>query len=102
MKKYAIDFDGTIDLSEETYPYPVKPNYELIEFLKKKQKNGDKLILNTLREGTSLKIAIAYCEYLGLYFDAINTNLVEDILKWGYNPRKICADYYIDDRNKNI
>lgn len=97
--RISVDFDNTIDLSAEDYPFPNKPNYKLIEWLKEKQLKGDKLILNTLREGTYLDIAIAYCNHLGLYFDAINNNLTDDILKWGYNPRKISTDIYIDDRS---
>lgn len=99
--RISCDFDNVLDLSEQDYPYCHKPNIELIEKLKQRQLNGDKLILNTLRESKILKIAVAFLEYHGLYFDRINDNLIEDILKWGYNPRKISADIYIDDRNVN-
>jgi len=100
--RIAVDFDNTLNLVESDYPYAAHPNIELIEFLKKRQIQGDKLILNTLREGPVLKIAVAFCEYNNLYFDAINDNLLEDVIKWGYNPRKISADVYIDDRNKTL
>jgi len=99
MKRYAVDFDGTLNLNESEYPYCYSPNTALFKFLIDKQKQGDKIILNTLREGAVLEMAVAFCEYNGLIFDAINDNITEDIVKWGYNPRKISADYYIDDRN---
>ena len=100
--RYSVDFDGTINKNDSEYPYCYSPNLELIEFLKNEQHKGAKLILNTLREGKVLDIALAFCTYHGLIFDKINDNLDEDIEKWGYNPRKISADVYIDDKNVNI
>lgn len=100
--RIAIDFDGVINTNDSDYPYAHSPNIKLIELLKELQNKGHKLILNTLREGAVLNIAVSFCEYHGLYFNAINNNLIEDILKWGYNPRKISADYYIDDKNIDI
>jgi hypothetical protein len=102
MKRFAVDFDNTLNLNEDEYPYCCSPNTELFKFLIAKQKNGDKIILNTLREGPALEIAVAFCKYNGLIFNAINESLPEDIIKWGYSPRKVCADYYIDDRNIDI
>lgn len=39
----AVDFDGT--LCENKWPEIGMPNEELIEYLKKRQANGEKLIL---------------------------------------------------------
>jgi len=103
MSRVAVDFDGTLDLSpEEQFPYCSKPNKELFKVLIERQKQGDKIILNTLRENIKLDMAIAFCKYNGLEFDKINDNLEEDINLWGENTRKISADIYIDDRNKSI
>ena len=98
-QRISCDFDGCINLNDNEYPFPHSPNLYLINWLKEQQREGSRLILNTVREGLVLKIAVAFCEYHGLYFDRINDNLIEDILKWNVNPRKISADIYIDDRN---
>lgn len=98
---YAVDFDGTINLSE-TYPQLGDPNLELIGFLKSRQQSGDKVILWTCREGDLLKSAVKYCKNYGLEFDAVNDNIRENIEQWNNNCRKVFADYYIDDRNASF
>lgn len=96
---YAVDFDGTLcHYSEETWPEIGKPREGLIDFLKKKQADGDKLILWTCRCGEHLSRAVEWCEQHGLIFDAINENLPEQIAIYGEDSRKVCADVYIDDR----
>lgn len=95
---YAVDFDGT--LCENAWPKIGKPNLPLIEFLKKEQKSGNKIILWTMREGILLNDAMVW---LGRGFDlvpdAVNDNL--DLMKetYGNNPRKVFANVYIDDHN---
>lgn len=97
MAIYAIDFDGTISWGQ--YPDCGKPNMGLIEFLKKKKKDGNKLILWTMREGKPLEAAVEWCRNYGLEFDAVNDNLPEMKEKYQNNPRKIFCDYYIDDNH---
>ena len=41
----------------------------------------------------------AWCEEIGLVFDAVNDNLPENVSRYKNNCRKVNADYYIDDRN---
>lgn len=94
---YAVDFDGT--LCEGRYPEIGEANYELIRFLRQERIRGNKIILNTLREGERLQEAILWCSRQGLTFDAVNDNLPEMKKRYGDNPRKISADRYIDDRN---
>jgi hydroxymethylpyrimidine pyrophosphatase-like HAD family hydrolase len=48
----AVDFDGT--LCENKWPEIGMPNEELIEYLKKRQANGEKLILWTSRNESVL------------------------------------------------
>lgn len=95
-KIYAVDFDGTLSFGE--WPNVGPANCKLIEFLKEKKNQGDKLILWTCREADALQRAIRWCEEQGLIFDAINDNIPEIVMHYGTNSRKISCDYYIDDK----
>lgn len=95
-KVIAIDFDGT--LFEDAYPAIGAPIWPIINLAKKARKNGDRLILWTLREKELLANAITACALVGLYFDAINANLTDEVEKWKHDPRKVAADEYLDDR----
>ena len=65
----AVDFDGT--LCENKWPEIGMPNEELIEYLKKRQANGEKLILWTNRVGNRLDEAVKWSAEKGLVFDAV-------------------------------
>lgn len=93
----AVDFDGTLCASK--WPGLGSPNTKLIEYLKRQQEKGDKLILWTCRTGELLDNAVSWCSDNGLCFDAINENIPERVeLYGGEDSRKISADFYIDDR----
>ena len=96
----AVDFDGT--LCENKWPEIGMPNEELIEYLKKRQINGEKLILWTNRVGNRLDEAVKWSAEKGLVFDAVNENLPEIVEAFGVDSRKIFANEYIDDRNRSI
>lgn len=96
----AVDFDGT--LCENKWPEIGMPNEELIEYLKKRQTNGEKLILWTNRVGNRLDEAVKWSAEKGLVFDAVNENLPEIVEAFGVDSRKIFANEYIDDRNRSI
>lgn len=96
----AVDFDGT--LCENKWPEIGMPNEELIEYLKRRQTNGEKLILWTSRNEEQTKDAVEWCKDHGLAFDAVNDNLPEIVEAFGGNCRKIFANEYIDDRNRSI
>ena len=93
---FAVDFDGTLSLGQ--WPEVGPANDNLIDYLKDRQRSGDKLILWTCRAGEALDSAVSFCTDNGLMFDAINDNLPEVTQKYGNNSRKISCDYYIDDR----
>lgn len=93
----AVDFDGT--LCKNAWPGVGEPNTALIDFLIKRRAQGDKIILWTMREGKPLLDAIYWCHEHGLQFDAVNDNLKEQQEKYHNNPRKVYADWYIDDHN---
>jgi hypothetical protein len=94
---YAVDFDGT--LCVDKYPEIGPPRYDIINFIKRRRADGDKVILWTCRSGPFLEAALAWCVRHGLEFDAVNDNLADNVACHNNNSRKVCADYYIDDRS---
>ena len=95
----AVDFDGVI--VENRFPSIGRPHIGVINSLIERRKKGDKLILWTCRCGPTLIDAVAFCRNMGLEFDAVNENLQMMIDKYGSDSRKVYADCYIDDRNKD-
>ena len=95
---YAVDFDGT--LCENKWPEIGEPNMPLIEFLVSEQEKGNVVILWTMREGKALYEAVRWlvkeCDFVP---DIVNDNTDEMKKFYGNNPRKVFANYYIDDHN---
>ena len=91
----AIDFDGC--LCENKWPEIGAPNVEVIDAARREKQNGAALILWTCRVGERLGEAVAWCERLGLTFDAVNANLPERIAAYQNDCRKVNADEYWDD-----
>ena len=58
VKIIAVDFDGT--LCENSWPEIGEPNEELIEYLRNRKKDGDKLILWTCRVEDMLQKAVVH------------------------------------------
>lgn len=92
----AVDFDGC--LCENAWPKIGEPKQNIIDALLERQKNGAKLILWTCRVEGKLTEAISWCAARGLFFDAINANLEENIEAFGNDCRKVFADEYWDDK----
>ena len=99
-KVIAIDFDGT--LFADNYPQIGAPIWPTINRAKKARESGASLILWTLREKELLADAIMACALVGLYLDAINANLPEEVERWHHDPRKVAATEYWDDRAVNL
>lgn len=93
---FAVDFDGV--LCRNAWPKIGEPLERNIEWIRELRALGNKIILWTNRERLRLDQAVEWCREHGLEFDAINDNLPEVIAYYGDNPRKISADYYIDDK----
>ena len=79
----AVDFDGTLSMGE--WPEVGPANTNLFDFLKRKQDQGDRLILWTCRAGEPLEKAVDFCKENGLIFDAVNDNLPEIVEMYGNN-----------------
>lgn len=99
---YAVDFDGTLYIGDN-WPYVEGDNWNwplisAIEYLQKIRPN-DQWVLWTCRDGWDLKLALKGIRSLPIRFDAINDNAPEAIRRYGCNPRKVIADYYIDDKS---
>lgn len=94
----AVDFDGTI--VEDRYPSIGDELPFATDTLKMLIKDRHKLILWTVRDGSLLDEAVAWCRERGVEFYAVNRDYPEETL--GNNPnysRKLKADLFIDDRN---
>lgn len=92
----AVDFDGT--LVTNVWPEIGTPIAPVIEYVKRRQKNGARLILWTNRTGEPLEKALAWCEENGIVLSAVNENLPDIIEAFGGDCRKIFANEYLDDR----
>jgi len=92
----AVDFDGTI--VENKYPEIGKEKQFAIQTLCTLQKQGNRIILFTSREGELLDAAVAFCHERGLDFFAVNANQPPDAM-FPQHTAKVIADVYIDDRN---
>jgi hydroxymethylpyrimidine pyrophosphatase-like HAD family hydrolase len=97
---YAVDFDGT--LCENKWPEIGKPIQPMIDYCIKLREEGHKLILWTCRTGEQTEAAVKWCAEHELEFDAVNANLPDEIIKYNNDPRKIGADYFLDDKNLSI
>lgn len=97
--RIAVDFDGTI--VEQQYPAIGEEIPFATEILRRLIAERHQIILWTVREGTLLNEAVAWCSAHGIEFYAVNKNDPEE-MDCGHNPyysRKIKADFYIDDSN---
>ncbi len=94
----AIDFDGTI--VDHRFPEIGEPNPGAIDWMKRFQEAGAKLILWTMRSDgagdgmNTLTEAVEYCRRNGVEFFGINGNAEQS--SWTNSP-KAYAHTYIDD-----
>ena len=87
----AVDFDGTC----VTHDYPeIGSDIGAVPVLKELIKNGNKLILFTMRSGSTLKDALTWFDDNGI--DLWSANLNPEQESWT-DSRKVYAHLYIDD-----
>jgi len=112
MSTIAVDFDGTICNGGWPDIKNGKPNPTVINWLKRRQMKGDKVILWTCREnyggkdfpdGEYLNEALQFCTQNGLFFANVNSNVIGEYTEHGWEQenfgRKIRCDFYLDDRS---
>lgn len=87
----AVDFDGTLQIDGQ-------PNTALFNRLLQAKRSGSVIILWACRAGKRLADAVEFCHANGLHFNFVNENAPQTVNQLGYNPRKVLADIYIDDK----
>lgn len=95
----CFDFDDTMTEKLGSYPIIGDEHVLMMNVIKKHIKDGDTIILNTMREGELLQEAVDWLEERGIVPDAINDNCEELKNKYQNNPRKISCDINYDDKN---
>lgn len=95
----AVDFDGTI--VEHKYPAIGSEIPFATDTLKMLIRDGHQLILWSVREGSLLEEAVAWCHERGVDFYAVNKDYPEENGQKSNASfsRKLKADLFIDDRN---
>lgn len=108
-KVIAVDFDSTIAF--DSWPRitkDTKVNSAVVDWIRKRQQMGDKVILWTCRENFGgarfpdyeyKNDAMRFCTRNRLFFHNVNSNDGEYGFEADKFGRKIMADVYIDDRS---
>ena len=91
----AVDFDGTLYDGHNV-------NTALLARLNRHKRKGDIVILWTCRDGNRLVEALTILANNGFRPTLVNQNAPQTIKSLGYDPRKILADVYIDDKALRI
>jgi hypothetical protein len=112
MSTIAVDFDGTICNGGWPDINRGRPNKVVINWLKKRQDKGDKVVLWTCREnyggkdfpdGEYKNEAVSFCTRQQLFFANVNANAIGGDVEHGWERekygRKIRCDFYLDDRS---
>lgn len=97
----AVDFDGTLCVN--AWPEIGEPKWVVINQLKELQAADlVKLVLWTCRHDGLLEAARTWCDEKGLYFTAYNESDPCWMELFGGDPRKVGADFYLDDKALTI
>lgn len=94
---FAIDFDGTI--VRDDYPHVGDLIPEAAEAIRELKRMGHQVIIWTCREGPARDAMIYFLKQQEIPYDRVNEHVPEQIQRYGADPRKIFANYYIDDRS---
>lgn len=102
-KILALDFDGTVCVHAFPEIGEIDPdNQRVINYVREAKTLGYTIILWTCRtdqlERLYLTEAVNWCVEHDIPIDYINEPSPEIRDMYGNDPRKICADIYVDDR----
>lgn len=95
MKTIAIDFDNTIT-KNDNYPEIGELRTNARVTINKIIESGHEVIIWSCRDSEEIE---RYLHERGVKYTTINENTPHLIKKWGNDPRKVGADYFIDDKN---
>ena len=93
----AIDFDGTI--VEHKFPAVGEFRDGAKKYINKLYDGGHCIIINTCRTDDYAERARAFLDTNGVKYHWLNENSLETRMVFKFDPRKLLADIYIDDRN---
>lgn len=88
----CVDFDGT--MVRHKYPAIGEEIPGAVDTIKKLMKDGNQIILWTMRSGAQLQEAVNWCHLKGIQLFNVNNN--PNQLVWTTSP-KCYAQLYIDD-----
>lgn len=94
---FAVDFDGVV--VEDNFPNIGRLNMTMAVAIKTTREYGHQVVLWTCRVGERLLEAVDFCRENNIEFDAINASHPNNLAMYITDPRKIYADYYVDDRS---
>lgn len=92
----AVDFDGTC--VKHAYPNIGEEIPGCTGVLREWARRGARLILWTCREGKTLQDAVNWFAERNIPLAAVNDNVPDITRSFGFSPRKIFANVYLDDR----
>jgi hypothetical protein len=93
----AFDFDNTLTRGHGDFPIPAPVIPAMLKLVRFLQKCGIYCILWTCREGKSLEMAVDLLRENGVRMDGVNSSI--HVCPFEFEPRKIYAHVYVDDRN---
>lgn len=92
----AIDFDGTI--VKEIFPKIGHLRRDAVKYIRKLYDEGHYIIIWTCREGVYKAEMEHFLNANNIPYHKVNDSNPEAVEKYGWSPRKVGADIYIDDR----
>lgn len=97
-KYIAIDFDGTIT-HYAPHPELGEIREEAVRVIKRIRDEGGKICIWTCRCDDDEQRVIDYLARHGIEYDIFNEPFEDMCSFFGGNPRKVCAEIYIDDKS---
>lgn len=102
MAYIVVDFDGTITTNADAYP-DIGPENKIVSWIVQSlRRHGNVVGLWTCRMGAPFIAAKRWSEDRNILFDFYNENDPVRTQAYGGDPRKVSADFYLDDKATSI